>query len=95
LWIEHLEPLPKEEVGKRVLAASATTLDRLPRPVKAVERRKRDSGTKPGTLIKSQTPIRTDNEDMDRPGYVEADTGAHCGGSLEGDFVWTVTLPTL
>src|SRR5690606_31184711 len=26
-----------------------------------------------------------------RPGFLEADTVAHCGGSLSGDFVWSVT----
>jgi hypothetical protein len=48
-------------------------------------------GTKPGGLLKTQIPIRTDNWDITRPGYLEADTVAHCGGSLEGDFVWSVT----
>jgi hypothetical protein len=26
-----------------------------------------------------------------RPGFLEADTVAHCGVSLEGDFIWSVT----
>ena len=26
-----------------------------------------------------------------QPGYLEADTVAHCGTSLEGDFIWSVT----
>jgi hypothetical protein len=56
------------------------------------ETRRRNCGTKPGTLIKSQIPIRTDNDDIDQPGFVEADTVAHCGNRLEGDFVWTVDL---
>jgi hypothetical protein len=56
------------------------------------ERRRRNCGTKPGSLIKAQIPIRTDNDDIDRPGYVEADTVAHCGGRLEGDFAWTVDM---
>jgi hypothetical protein len=47
---------------------------------------------KPGTLIKTRIPIRTDNDDIERPGYLEADTVAHCGNRLEGDFVWTVDL---
>jgi hypothetical protein len=43
-------------------------------------------------LIKSQIPIRTDHWDVSGAGFVEADTVAHCGGSLAGDFVWSVTL---
>lgn len=35
--------------------------------------------------------IRTDNWDITKPGWLEADTVAHCGGSLEGDFIWSVT----
>lgn len=48
-------------------------------------------GTKPGGLLKTQIPIRTDNWDISGPGYLEADTVAHCGASLEGDFLWSVT----
>jgi hypothetical protein len=92
LWLPHVEEEIDDAVRGRVLTASASTLDRLLAPVKAGERRRRNSGTKPGTLIKTQIPIRTDNDDIDRPGYVEADTVAHCGGSLAGDFVWTVTM---
>ncbi len=30
--------------------------------------------------------------DIRRPGYLEADTVAHCGNSMEGDFVWSLTF---
>ena len=77
---------------KNLKTISARSIDRLLAPLRAVENRKANSGTKPGNLIKTQIPIRTDNDDIDRPGYVEADTVAHCGGRLEGDFVWTVDI---
>lgn len=80
------------EARRKVKAISARSIDRLLAPVRAAENRRRNSGTKPGTLIKTQIPIRTDNDDIDQPGYMEADTVAHCGGSLEGDFIWTVDL---
>jgi len=50
------------------------------------------SGTKPGTLLKNQIPIRDNNWDIDRPGFMEADTVAHCGNTLIGDFVWSLTM---
>jgi len=50
------------------------------------------SGTKPGTLLKNQIPICTEHWDISRPGFVEADTVAHCGNSLAGDFVWSLTM---
>ena len=43
-------------------------------------------------MLKNQIPIRTDNWDIKRPGFCEADTVAHCGNSLSGDFVWSLTL---
>ena len=37
-------------------------------------------------------PVRTEHWDVEKPGYLEADTVAHCGESMSGDFVWSVTL---
>jgi hypothetical protein len=43
-------------------------------------------------LIKAQVPLRTDNYDIIEPGSIEADSVAHCGGSLLGNLVWSVNL---
>ena len=93
LWLPHYE----EEFGrldkatrKLVLRVSAAQVDRILARRKAVGRRGR-CGTKPGGLLKHHIPIRTSNWDITRPGFLEADTVAHCGESLEGDFVWSVT----
>ena len=77
-------------VREKVLGISAAQVDRLLAPHKAGARRGR-CGTKPGGLLKHQIPIRTDNWDVTVPGYLEADTVAHCGNSLEGEFIWSVT----
>jgi hypothetical protein len=50
------------------------------------------SGTRPGTLLKNQIPLHTDHWDVTRPGFLEADSVAHCGNSLAGNFVWSLTL---
>ncbi len=42
--------------------------------------------------MKQQIPIRTAHWDISLPGFMEADTVAHCGNSLAGDFVWSLTL---
>jgi len=70
---------------------SAAQVDRLLAPHKASLRYRGRCGTKPGGLLKHHIPIRTDNWDVNRPGFLEADTVAHCGESLEGDFIWSVT----
>jgi hypothetical protein len=47
--------------------------------------------TKPGTLLKSQIPIRTWAEwNEDRPGFCEVDLVDHSGGHSRGDHAWTL-----
>jgi hypothetical protein len=41
--------------------------------------------------LRSEIPIRTGTWDLSRPGYLEADSVAHCGGSLAGEFIWSLT----
>ena len=48
-------------------------------------------GTRPGTLLRSQIPIRTEHWDVSGPGFIEADTVAHCGQSMAGEFCWSIT----
>ncbi len=81
----------KTAAAKRLLSISAAQIDRLLAPRKVSVGHRGRCGTKPGGLLKTQIPIRCDNGDITRPGYLEADTVAHCGGSLEGDFIWSVT----
>jgi len=48
------------------------------------------STTKPGSLLKKHIPIRVNQWDETKPGFLEADTVAHCGTSMAGMFVYTV-----
>jgi hypothetical protein len=70
---------------------SAATLDRLLAPARVEHVERGRGGTKPGSLLRSEIPIRTGTWDLSRPGYLEADSVAHCGGSLAGDFIWSLT----
>lgn len=95
LW---LPPYEKEcgaleaAVRARLLVMSAATMDRMLRDVKVALGSRGRCGTRPGTLLRTQIPVRTEHWDVEKPGYLEADTVAHCGGSMAGDFVWSVTL---
>jgi hypothetical protein len=89
-WVPFLK-LPLAQAG-RLRCLSPATIDRLLRPLRCQYGRKRRCGTKPGTLLKSQIPIRTSSQDITHPGFIEADTVAHCGGSLSGEFIWTLTF---
>ena len=93
-WLPHYERVNQAlepDLRQHVLSASAATLDRLLKPVR-VTTVKGIGGTKPGTLLKNHIPIRTGFWDVSVPGFMEADTVAHCGNSLAGDFVWSLTL---
>ena len=70
---------------------SAATLDRLLAGARGEHFGRGRGGTKPGSLLRSEIPIRTGTWDLSRPGYLEADSVAHCGGSLAGDFIWSLT----
>jgi hypothetical protein len=76
----------------RLLAMSAATMDRL----LAIHRAKLGSrgrcGTRPGTLLRTQIPVRTEHWDVAGPGYLEAETVAHGGSSSGGDFCHSLTL---
>jgi hypothetical protein len=94
LWLPHFERregVLSKSLRRSVLAASAATLDRLLSPYRSAHP-KRWRVPKPGTLIKAQVPVRTDNADIAEPGSIEADSVAHCGGSLLGNLVWSVNL---
>ncbi len=77
-------------VVKALLRISAPTIDRLLKPVRAKHKGRGRATTKPGTLLRKQIPIKTDQWDETRPGFLEADTVAHCGESLLGDFAYTI-----
>ena len=95
LWLPFYEKRYKalsQDTQDKLLSVSAATIDRLLKPVRIAHGRKGLGGTRPGSLLKSQIPIRTDFWDVSQPGFMEADTVAHCGNSLAGDFVWSLTM---
>lgn len=95
LWLpfyeETYEKLSNETTNK-LLSIRAATIDRLLAPIRAKTRPKGRTATKPGSLLRNQIPIRTHNWDISKPGFMEADTVAHCGNSLAGNFIWSLTL---
>lgn len=94
LWLAHYSkhyPELSEAIHKQLLMMSPATIDRLLKPIK-IKYGKGLSGTKPGSLLKTQIPIKTNQWDTTKVGFMEADTVAHCGTTLAGDFIWSVTL---
>ena len=78
-----------------VLGMSASTIDRRLQAEKTRSggnRRRRQSSL---AQHRREVPLKVDTwpESYPKePGWIEADTVAHCGGSMAGSFIWTLTL---
>jgi hypothetical protein len=79
-------------VRERLLMMSISTAERmLGRVLRAHARG--ISTTLPGTLLRNQISIRTFEEWTEcKPGFMEIDLVAHCGGTSSGDFAYTLTM---
>lgn len=90
---QHHEIELNEEIRQKLLSISAATIDRLLAPERKKWELKGRSGTKPGTLLKHQIPIRTFAEwDEKQAGFVEIDLVGHDGGDASGDFCQTLDV---
>ena len=92
-WLPYYElengVLP-EFLRLQLLSVSPATIDRILKKLKV--KHKKFCGTKPGKILKNQIPIRLHHWNNNEPGFLEADTVAHCGNSMEGEFVWSITF---
>jgi hypothetical protein len=84
-----LEPAVREQV----LAMSSATIDRLLAPIR------RASGAnnwrrppRASSGVRRRVPVRTFKGWVDHhePGWLEIDLVAHCGGRMQGPFLWTL-----
>jgi hypothetical protein len=80
-----------EGTKELLLKISSASIDRCLRPVR-VKSLHGLSTTKPGSLLKSQIPVRTFTAwDQEQPGFMEIDLVAHCGNTTEGQYLNTLT----
>ena len=76
-----------------LISMSAASIDRHLAPERAKLASRGRSHTKPGTLLKSQIPVRTWAQwSEDTPGFVEIDLVGHEGGNPSGEFCFTLTV---
>jgi transposase InsO family protein len=82
-----------DELAALLVSMSAATIDRrLAADRKQLELKGR-SHTRPGSLLKSQIPMRTWADwDEHTPGFVEIDLVGHEGGDANGEFCWSLTM---
>ncbi len=88
-YVKTYGPVSQETAGE-LLRISPATIDRILQPVRAAYTKHGRATTKPGTLLRKHIPIKTNQWDESQPGFLEADTVAHCGSSTEGVFAFTL-----
>jgi hypothetical protein len=98
-WLpHHPDPDFPKEIKDKILKMSPSTMDRLLSSYKKNYFRKNRSGTRRGSklprieIYKHMVPHRPFDQKVTTAGFMEADTVAHCGGSLSGEFVWTLNM---
>ena len=92
IWLNFYFGINPEEtlLLKRI---SSSSIDRILAKHREEVRRGK-SGTEP-SLIKNKIPLKLLDEAVLEPGFIEADTVAHCGTSLAGEFINTLTMTDL
>ena len=94
LWLPFYDhPLFTNEIRQKLEKMSPSTIDRLLRQYRC---KKGISSTRSAkNLIKNKIPIELLRGKIKSPGFVEADTVAHCGKALLGRFIYSTTVTDL
>ncbi|MFC1566942.1 integrase [bacterium] len=90
-YIQSFGDIP-QHIVEQMLAISPSTIDRFLASTRSKLSKHGRSTTKPGSLLKNQIPIKTNQWDESKPGFLEADTVAHCGDSTQGQYALTINL---
>jgi hypothetical protein len=84
----HQNPLPKPQ-RKRLLAISASQIDRLLAPYRSTGRKRRIASGALATMQR-EIAVRCEPWTETTPGALEIDTVALCGGSMSGAIIWAL-----
>lgn len=83
----------KPALRKRILGYSPRTLERITASHRSSGSRRYGRRTgRASNRIKKFVPVRCGPQVFDSPGWLEADTVSHGGGSSSGSFLWSLTL---
>lgn len=92
IWLGFYFGISPDE-SRLLKRISASSIDRVLSKHRE-EVRKGKSSTEP-SLIKNKIPLKLLDHEITTPGFIEADTVAHCGTSLAGEFINTLTMTDL
>jgi len=74
---------------------SISTIDRKLKKFREQNKKGKSTTRKSNWAFRAHIPIQTNNDGIDKPGFVQADTVAHCGTSIAGEYAHTVTATDL
>lgn len=97
-WLPHYEATfePVDPITLRLIEKiSPATIDRILKPIRHRFNKKGRSCTKPGSLLRHQIPIGTEQWNQFIPGFLEADTVHHCDDTTAGQYAITVNYTDL
>ncbi len=99
LWLKsyekHYKKIPKS-TREKILSCSERQLDRITAPHRLDSTRRYGRSTgRTSHRLKSIVAVQCGPQDVDCPGWMEADTVSHGGGSSSGQFMWSLTLTDL
>jgi hypothetical protein len=71
---------------------SPATIDRILAKFRGKYTKRGLCTTRPGSIIRDLIPIKTNQWDESRPGFIEVDLVAHCGSSVAGEYINTLDV---
>ena len=91
-WLPHIEQQRgkafEDEIRALLLQISPSSIDRVLRRFKG----KKGKATTRSGGFREQIPIQENVWDIQQPGFFEADTAAHCGGSTSGEYISSLVM---
>lgn len=93
IWLPKFPEKIPQTIIDELLSISASTIDRRLKQFKNTKPKGLSSTT--ASNLKHRIPVRTLDAHAECPGIVNADTVAHCGTSLSGDYANSLTIVDL
>lgn len=95
LWLPYYKEALDSETRQLLLKMSPATIDRRLREYRDNADSVGGVSTTRSSWVKSKIPIKLLDHNIQEPGFMESDTVAHCGNSLSGEFINTLTATDL
>jgi hypothetical protein len=92
-WLNYYQGVGfNPRIKEEILSMSHSTIDRYLEKYRKQFARTKRTGTVRAKNFLHVIPIKDFTQKSQIPGALQADTVAHCGNSLSGQFVWTLTV---